>query len=94
MDDIALEMNHWLVRVTATPADGRAYLDKVAGRYEVDPDILARSPSVLVGTAEACIDMLVERRETFGFTHFQLDAGYPPKDLDGLAPILNALSDH
>jgi probable F420-dependent oxidoreductase len=92
MDDIELEMNQWLVRVTPTATEATAYLDKVAGRYEVDRDVLARSPSVLVGTVEACIDILVERRETLGISYFQLDAGYPPKDIDSLAPIIEALS--
>jgi probable F420-dependent oxidoreductase len=92
LDDIELEMNQWLVRVTATEAEAVAYLDKVARRYQIDPDLLARSPSVLVGTAEACIDKLIERRETLGFSYFQLDAGYPPHDLDALAPIVEALA--
>jgi probable F420-dependent oxidoreductase len=92
LDDIELEMNQWLVRVTETEADAAAYLDKVARRYQVDPDVLARSPSVLVGTAEACIDKLIERRETLGFSYFQLDAGHPPHDLDALAPIVDALA--
>jgi probable F420-dependent oxidoreductase len=92
MADIELEMNHWLVRVTVTDAEANAYLEKVAGRYQIDPDVLARSPSVLVGTIEACIDTLVERRETLGINYFQLDAGYPPQDLEALAPILEALS--
>ncbi|HSS09356.1 MAG TPA: TIGR03621 family F420-dependent LLM class oxidoreductase [Acidimicrobiales bacterium] len=92
IDDIELEMNHWLVRVTAADAEANAYLEKIAARYTIDPDVLARSPSVLVGTIEACVDTLVERRDTLGISYFQLDAGYPPKDLDELAPILEALS--
>jgi probable F420-dependent oxidoreductase len=92
LDDIELEMNLWLVRVTPTEAEATAYLEKVARRFQVDPDVLAGSPSVLVGTGEACIDRLIERRETLGFSYFQLDAGYPPPDLDALAPIVAALA--
>jgi probable F420-dependent oxidoreductase len=92
MDDIELEMNHWLVRVTDTKADASECLDKVAARYQVEPGVLGGSPSVLVGTAEQCIDTLVERRETLGISYLQLDAGYPPKDLDSLGPIVAALA--
>jgi probable F420-dependent oxidoreductase len=92
MDDIELEMNHWLVRVTETTADASEYLGKVAARYQVEPGVLAGSPSVLVGTTEQCIDMLMERRETLGISYLQLDAGYPPNDLDSLGPIVSALA--
>jgi hypothetical protein len=91
-EDVALEMNHWLVRVTATDGDADDYLARIAARYEVEPAVLADSPSVLVGTAARCIDVLQERRETLGFSHLQLDAGFPPKDLESLAPIVAALA--
>jgi probable F420-dependent oxidoreductase len=90
--DVELEMNHWLVRVTATTAEARDHLDKVAARYDVDPAVLASSPSVLVGTVPACVDLLEERRETLGFSYLQLDAGHPPRDVDGLAPLVAALA--
>jgi probable F420-dependent oxidoreductase len=92
MDDIELEMNHWLVRVCASTAAAAEYLTAVAARYQVDPDVLASSPSVLVGTASQCIDTLVERRETLGISYLQLDAGYPPRDIDSLGPIVAALA--
>jgi probable F420-dependent oxidoreductase len=91
-EDVALEMNHWLVRVTATESEAEDYLARIAARYEVDPSVLAGSPSVLVGTAAHCIDVLQARRDTLGFSHLQLDAGFPPKDLDSLAPIVSALA--
>jgi probable F420-dependent oxidoreductase len=90
--DIELEMNHWLVRVTETTAEARDHLDKVAARFAVDPAVLATSPSVLVGTVPACVDMLVERRESLGFSYLQLDAGHPPRDVDSLAPLVAALA--
>jgi probable F420-dependent oxidoreductase len=91
-DDVALEMNHWLVRVTASEGEADDYLARVAARYEVEPAVLAESPSVLVGTAARCIDILHERRETLGFSHLQLDAGFPPRDLESLASIVGALA--
>jgi probable F420-dependent oxidoreductase len=91
-DDIELEMNHWLVRVTKTESEADELLARVAARYEVDPTVLTESPSVLVGPVARCIETLQERREQLGFSNLQLDAGFPPKDLDSLAPIVAALA--
>jgi probable F420-dependent oxidoreductase len=79
--DYELEMNLWLVRITETQDDAEAYLSKVASRYEVPPAVLADSPSVLVGTVGACADTLLERRDTYGITQWQLDAGMSVPDL-------------
>jgi probable F420-dependent oxidoreductase len=92
LDDVELEMNHWLVRVTTTAAEAEAFLAKIAARYEVEPAVLAASPSVLVGTVQQCVDILQERRERFGFSYLQLDAGFAPADLAPLAPIVAALA--
>jgi probable F420-dependent oxidoreductase len=92
LDGIELEMNHWLVRITPTVAEGEEFLAKIAARYEIAPEVLAHSPSVLVGTVEQCADTLVERREQLGFSYLQLDAGFAPKDLDSLAPLVARLA--
>lgn len=89
---VELEMNHWLVRVTASAQEAADYLDKVGARFEVPGEALAHSPSVLVGTVGQCIDRLEERRERFGFSQLQLDAGIPPRDVEALAPIVAALA--
>jgi hypothetical protein len=47
---------------------------------------------VLVGTTQQCIDTLQERRERFGFSYLQLDAGFAPADLAPLAPVVAALA--
>jgi probable F420-dependent oxidoreductase len=91
-DEVELEMNHWLVRITDTDADGRAYLERIAGRFEIDPALLDESPSVLVGTVEACIEKLQARRDELGFSCLQLDAGFPPPDMERLAPLVSALA--
>jgi probable F420-dependent oxidoreductase len=88
---VELEMNHWLVKVTPTVAAGRDFLERIAARYDVSSADLAGSPSVLVGTVDQCVDTLVERRERFGFSFLQLDAGFPPPDLAALAPIVERL---
>src|SRR4029453_9417946 len=75
--DVELEINLWLARITRTVDDGRDFLERMAATHEVDPAILAESPSVLVGTVEQCVEALQQRREELGFTCVQLDAGHP-----------------
>jgi alkanesulfonate monooxygenase SsuD/methylene tetrahydromethanopterin reductase-like flavin-dependent oxidoreductase (luciferase family) len=89
---IVLSINHWLVRVTETEAEADAYLGKVAARHGVDPSSLAASPAVLVGTVPRLVDVLHERRERFGFGHLQLDAGFPPRDIESLFPLVRQLA--
>ena len=90
--DLELEMNHWLVRITNSTSDAHEFLAKIAARYEVTPEVLAESPSVLVGTVEQCADTLHARREEYGFSYLQLDAGFAPKDLSSLAPLIARLA--
>ena len=90
--DVTFSINHWLVRVTASEAEADALLDRVADRSGVTPDLLRRSPAVLVGTVDRLADLLVERRERFGFSHVQLDAGFPPADQRSLFPLVSRLA--
>jgi probable F420-dependent oxidoreductase len=90
--DIELEMNNWLVRVTPSAKAAGEFLARVAAKYGVDPGLLAESPSVLVGTAEQCVETLLARRETLGLSYFQLDAGFAPQHIETLAPIVAALA--
>jgi probable F420-dependent oxidoreductase len=92
VDDIRFEMNHWLVRVTSTQQEADEYLTKVAARNDVTPELLASSPAVLVGTVGHITDLLQERRERLGISCIQVDAGFAPKDLDAIAPIVGALA--
>jgi len=87
-DDYELEMNLWLVRVTDSQREAEECLARIAARYEVAPQSLAESPSVLVGTVGACADMLLERRDTYGITHWQLDAGLSVPDPATVAQLV------
>lgn len=91
-DQLELSLNSWLVRVTATEREAADHLARAAGKLDVPAALLARAPSVLVGTAGRCVELLQERRERFGFNRVQLDAGFSPPDLDALAPLLSALA--
>jgi probable F420-dependent oxidoreductase len=91
-DTIELEMNHWLTRVTPTAAAARDLLERIAARQGVDPELLAGSPSVLVGTVAQLVDRLRAGREELGISNLQLDAGFPTPDLDAFAPVIAELA--
>ena len=91
-DTLELEMNHWLARVTDEAGRPTRTCPACAARYGVEPALLAESPSVLVGTVEQCIETLQARRERFGFSVLQLDAGFPNPGLHDFAPVIAALS--
>jgi hypothetical protein len=61
-------------------------------RFDVDPVVLAASPSVLVGTVAQIVDTLRARREQLGISYLQLDAGIPAPDLDAFAPVIETLA--
>ena len=89
---LELEMNHWLARVTPTAAAADDLLTRMGARFDVDPDVLAASPSVLVGTVAQIVDTLEARREQLGISYLQLDAGFPTPDLDAFAPVIETLA--
>lgn len=91
-DDVTVEINHWLVRVTGTEAEADAFLEKMADRYDVAPEILRESPAVLVGTVAQLVDVVRARHEQLGISYFQLDAGFPPADVESLFPLVEALA--
>jgi probable F420-dependent oxidoreductase len=89
---LELEMNHWLARVTPTAAAARDLLERIASRQGVDAELLAESPSVLVGTESQIVDALRAGREELGISNIQLDAGFPTPDLDAFAPVIADLA--
>jgi probable F420-dependent oxidoreductase len=89
---LELEMNHWLARVTPTTGAADDLLARMGARFDVDPDVLAASPSVLVGTVAQIIDTLEARREQLGISYLQLDAGFPTPDLDAFSPVIETLA--
>jgi probable F420-dependent oxidoreductase len=91
-DDLELEMNHWLAKVTPTAAAAAELLERVASRQGVDAALLAASPSVLVGTADQLVDTLRARREQLGISYLQLDAGFPAPDVHAFEPVIGALA--
>ena len=74
-----------LVQVTAIDDDSTS-IDEVAEHVGVDPDELALSPFVLIGSVEQIVDKLETLRERVGITH------YVVRDPDGFAPVVAALA--
>jgi probable F420-dependent oxidoreductase len=91
-DDLRIEMNHWLVKVVASAGEATSFLERIAKRSEVDTDLLAASPAVIVGTVGQIVEKLEKERAELGISCVQLDAGFAPKDLTSLAPVVSALA--
>jgi probable F420-dependent oxidoreductase len=92
LDDIDLELNHWLVRVTPTVVEAGAFLDRMAARFGIESETLDESPAVLVGTVERLAAKLRADRDRFGINVVQLDAGFHPQRLDDLSPLVEQLA--
>lgn len=89
---VTISINHWLVRVTPTVEEADAFLERIAARKGADPRMLAASPAVLVGTVDQLADRLQERRDRFGISHFQLDAGVAARDVADLFPLVERMA--
>jgi alkanesulfonate monooxygenase SsuD/methylene tetrahydromethanopterin reductase-like flavin-dependent oxidoreductase (luciferase family) len=91
-DDITLSVNCWLVRVTPDRDAARGFLDRIAQQYDVTAGDLEASPSVLVGTVDAICAKLDASRREYGFEHVQVDAGFHPRSLDSIVPVVANLA--
>jgi probable F420-dependent oxidoreductase len=90
--DVILSLNCWLVRVTPDVAAARQFLDRIGAQFEVSADELDASPAVLVGTVDDICEKLETSRREYGFSHVQLDAGFHPKALDPIVPVVANLA--
>jgi alkanesulfonate monooxygenase SsuD/methylene tetrahydromethanopterin reductase-like flavin-dependent oxidoreductase (luciferase family) len=90
--DITLSVNCWLVRVTPDRDAARGFLDRIATQYDVTVGDLEASPSVLVGTVDTICEKLDASRREYGFDHVQVDAGFHPRSLDSIVPVVTNLA--
>lgn len=86
-DGPELQHSVYLVRVTDSPRVASASVSSFAGSLAADEATMGDSPSVLVGSVEACVEQLLERRERFGFSYFGLGG-----DVEMVAPIVARLA--
>jgi probable F420-dependent oxidoreductase len=85
--DLELQFTTYLCDVTDAPHSAGASRSSFAGLLAADRALLERSPSVLVGSVQECVERLLERRERYGFSYLNLGA-----DLDNVAPVVARLA--
>jgi probable F420-dependent oxidoreductase len=58
--------------LAASSSEASAVLDRLAGELDLDRAIIEASPTVLIGTVERCVELLLERRVRWGFSAIKL----------------------
>jgi probable F420-dependent oxidoreductase len=84
---VELQLSVYLCQVGGSERARRRTTSTFADRLAVDPQLVADSPSVLIGDVNACVDRLQERRERFGFSYLRLSS-----DVDSVAPLVQRLA--
>jgi len=85
-EKLELQFTTYLCEVTDAPRAADARGSSFAKLLAADPELLERSPTVLVGTVAECVEKLQERRELYGFSYLNLGS-----DLDNVAPLVARL---
>jgi probable F420-dependent oxidoreductase len=87
IDDLELQFSTYLCRVTDAPRSEVASVSTFAEFLAADPDLVERSPAVLIGSVEECAERLQERRERYGFNYLNLGG-----DVENVAPLVARLA--
>ncbi|MBS1847274.1 MAG: TIGR03621 family F420-dependent LLM class oxidoreductase [Actinobacteria bacterium] len=74
--------------IAAVTDDVRSIAELMAGAMGMTPEDAMESPFGLVGSVEAIVEMLHERRERWGFSDIGLSSG----SIDDLAPVVDRLA--
>ena len=72
MEEIELHLSLFVCHVSESQSSARSNLSSHAAALQADPLLLERSPAVLSGTTEQCVEAILERRETYGFSCFHV----------------------
>jgi probable F420-dependent oxidoreductase len=86
-EQLELQFSTYLCRITDAPRSAQASVSTFAEYLAGDPDLVARSPAVLVGSVEECAERLEERRERFGLSYLNLGG-----DVENVAPLVARLA--
>ena len=86
-DAVELQFSVYLCRIGGPRRAGRRVVSTFADRLAVDPELVANSPSVLIGSLQECADQLEERRERYGFSYLRLS-----DEIDNVAPLVRRLA--
>ena len=71
-DEPILQVSVLEAHVTDSPSAARSIIARLADDTGLDGSDVEGSPAVLVGSAEHCADVLIERRSRFGFSYVKL----------------------
>jgi probable F420-dependent oxidoreductase len=85
--ELELQFSTYLCRVTDAPRSAHASVSTFAEHLAADPDLLERSPAVLVGSVDQCVETLQERRARFGLSYLNLGG-----DVENVAPVVARLA--
>ncbi|MPZ23311.1 MAG: TIGR03621 family F420-dependent LLM class oxidoreductase [Dehalococcoidia bacterium] len=86
LDDVELQAIVYHCVVTSSQSETDAALGRLSALYELPPAELNESPAVLVGTVDACVDRLRERRDRWGINYVTIN------DVAEGAPIVSKLA--
>jgi alkanesulfonate monooxygenase SsuD/methylene tetrahydromethanopterin reductase-like flavin-dependent oxidoreductase (luciferase family) len=84
---IEFQASMLICRISSAAGPAAAAVSSLAARADVDPELLARSPAVLAGSIEQCIERLLENRERFGINYVNLGG-----NVDAVGPIVQRLA--
>lgn len=87
VDDLELQTTVYLTRVTGSSGETRSVLSEFSDTLAADDKLIRDSPAVLCGTVSECVDLLQERRETYGINYWKLGG-----DGTAVAPIVARLA--
>ena len=74
LEAIDLQFSVYLCEIQDSTSRAREAVSSFSRFLKADPDLMASSPSVLVGSLEECVEKLEERRERFGFNYLKISA--------------------
>ena len=74
-----------LVQVSDVADDASDRIDAMAARFRTEPDQLAATPFVLIGSVAQVVDELERLRERIGVNHVVV------REAEGFAPVVDAL---
>lgn len=84
LSEIELNIRTFFVKVTN---DREATINRIASMFNVPNELIDSSPFALIGSVDACIEQLLERREKWGFSYTIVGE----ENIDECAPIVAAL---
>jgi probable F420-dependent oxidoreductase len=84
LSEIELNIRTFFVKVTD---DRASTINAISSMFSVPAELIDTSPFALIGSVNACIEQLLERREKWGFSYTIVGA----ENIDECAPIVAAL---